>query len=67
MDVDFIVDKMTWISPEIDEIASRRLYNPGVEDGSTCFCDNDWRRCRLNRFDVDGPVKLLSVMLIESS
>ena len=36
MDVDFIVDKMTWISPEIDEIAHpRRLYNPGVEDGST--------------------------------
>ena len=42
MDVDFIVDKMTWISPEIDEIAHpRRLYNPGVEDGSTLrFCDN---------------------------
>ena len=43
MDVDFIVDKMTWISPEIDEIAHpRRLFNPGVEDGSTLrFCDND--------------------------
>jgi len=63
-DVDFIVDKMTWISPEIDEIAHpRRLYDPGIEDGSILrFCDSEWRRCRLDRFDVDGPVeRLLSV------
>ena len=62
--IDFIVDKMTWISPEIDEIAHpRRLYNPGAEDGSVLrFCDTDWRRCRLDRFDVDGPIeRLLSV------
>ena len=62
--IDFVVDKMTWISPEIDEIAyPRGLYNPGVEDGSVLrFCDSDWRRCRLNRFDVDGPIeRLLSV------
>ena len=63
-DIDFVVDNMTWISPEIDEIVHpRRLYNPGVEGGSILrFCDSEWRRCRLDRFDVDGPVeRLLSV------
>ena len=58
---DFVVDNMTWISPEINEIAHpRRLYNPGVESGSTLrFCDDDWGRCKLDRYDVDGPVERL--------
>ena len=62
--IDFVVDKMTWISPEINEIAHPRgLYNPGVEGGSVLrFCDSDWRRCKMDRFDVDGPVeRLLSI------
>ena len=34
-EMDFIVDKMSWLSPEIVELANpRRLYYPGTEDGS---------------------------------
>ena len=60
--VDFIVDKMTWLSTNPDEfVFPRMLYNPGVKNGSKLtYCgdgDPSWQKCNPNRYDVDGPVE----------
>ncbi len=60
--VDFIVDKMTWLSTNPDEfVLPRMLYNPGVKNGSKLtYCgdgDPSWQGCNPSRYNVDGPVE----------
>jgi len=60
--VDFIVDSMTWISPNPGELANpRMLYNPGVPNGTPLrYCgsgDPSWSLCDPNRYNVDGPIE----------
>jgi len=62
MEVDFIVDKMTWISPYPSELANpRMLFNPGIPDGDPLrYCGSDdpsWHLCDPDRYNVDGPVE----------
>ena len=60
--VDFIVDKMTWISPDPSELANpRMLFNPGIPGGDPLrYCgttDPTWHLCDPDRYNVDGPVE----------
>ena len=60
--VDFIVDQMTWISPDPSKLANpRMLYYPGVPNGNRLrYCGSDdpsWRFCDPDRYNVDGPVE----------
>jgi hypothetical protein len=69
-DMDFIVDKMSWLSPEIVELANpRRLYYPGTEDGSIlAYCgkgDDSWLNCNPDRYDIDGPIERLLKIGVE--
>ncbi|MBI32503.1 MAG: hypothetical protein CMD98_01375 [Gammaproteobacteria bacterium] len=64
INVDFVVDNMTWISPDIRELPDpRMLYNPGTVNGSILnYCHEDWKDCDPDRYDIDGPVtRLLNV------
>ena len=69
-EMDFIVDKMSWLSPEIVELANpRRLYYPGTEDGSIlAYCgkgDDSWLDCNPDRYDIDGPIERLLKIGVE--
>ena len=69
-EMDFIVDKMSWLSPEIVELANpRRLYYPGTEDGSIlAYCgkgDDSWLGCNPDRYDIDGPIERLLKIGVE--
>ena len=69
-EIDFIVDKMSWLSPDIKELANpRMLYYPGTEDGSIlAFCgkgDWSWLFCDPNRYDIDGPIERLLKVGVE--
>ena len=60
--VDFIVDSMTWISPNPGELANpRMLYNPGVPNGTPLrYCgsgDPSWSHCDPASYNVDGPIE----------
>ena len=60
--VDFIVDKMTWISSDPSELANpRMLFNPGIPGGDPLrYCgttDPTWHLCDPDRYNVDGPVE----------
>ena len=60
--VDFIVDQMTWISPDPSKLANpRSLYYPGVPNGNRLrYCGSDdpsWHLCDPDRYNVDGPVE----------
>ena len=60
--VDFIVDSMTWISPNPGELVNpRMLYNPGVPNGTPLrYCgsgDPSWSLCNPDRYNVDGPIE----------
>ena len=69
-DMDFVVDKMSWLSPEIVELANpRKLYYPGTEDGSIlAYCgkgDDSWLNCNPDRYDIDGPIERLLKIGVE--
>ena len=69
-EMDFIVDKMSWLSPEIVELAKpRRLYYPGTEDCSIlAYCgkgDDSWLDCNPDRYDIDGPIERLLKIGVE--
>ena len=64
MGVDFIVDKMTWISPDIYELVNpRNLYHSKIgNDVRLNYCgagDPSWHDCEVDRYDIDGPVERL--------
>ena len=63
-EIDFIVDKMSWLSPKISELANpRMLYYPGTPQGSKLtYCgkgDRSWSDCDPDRYDIDGPIERL--------
>ena len=64
MGVDFIVDKMTWISPDIYELVNpRNLYYSKIgNDVRLNYCgagDPSWNACEADRYNIDGPVERL--------
>jgi len=64
IDVDFIVDKMTWLSPDIFELPNPRMlyYSKINNDVVLNYCgsgDPSWNDCDPNRYDTDGPIERL--------
>lgn len=63
--VEFIVDYVSWLSPDpAHHVYPRSLYYPGIDNGvPLTYCggevDGAWPACAADRYDTDGTVERL--------